>query len=52
MPTTLGLAVGKRWVPFLDSDEVGSGKRRLMHGGPGPFLERVVFNDGRSGHGR
>jgi hypothetical protein len=48
--STLGLAVGKRQVPFPDSDEVGSVKRRWTHGGPGPFLERVVYDDGRSGN--
>jgi hypothetical protein len=26
-------------------------KRRRTHGGPGPFPERIVFDDGRSSHG-
>jgi hypothetical protein len=26
-------------------------KRRQTRGGPGPFPERVVFDDGGSGHG-
>jgi hypothetical protein len=42
------LAVGKRRVPFPDSDEVRSDKRQRTHGGPGPFPERVVYDDGRS----
>jgi hypothetical protein len=38
-----------RWRP--EPTRRRTDKRRRTRGGPGPFLERVVFDDGRSGHG-